>query len=118
VPLPRTVAATLSGWLSLEQVALAGVIRPTLRLAGALAVFDDRVLDRVVLEAAVAGRRLADLVNGGAERSLDGSVTDVARGARRLAGLARRPQTGLLHQYYAQAVVGIVLLALFLVLTR
>ncbi|WP_193097117.1 hypothetical protein [Streptomyces sp. C8S0] len=37
-------------------------------------------------------------------------------GARRLGRLARRPQTGLLHQYYAQAAVCFVVLTVFLLL--
>ncbi len=38
----------------------------------------------------------------------------VTTGARALGGLARRPQTGQLHQYYAQAVVLLAALALLL----
>jgi NADH-quinone oxidoreductase subunit L len=41
----------------------------------------------------------------------------IAAGARRLGRLARRPQTGVLHQYYAQLVVALAALALLLLLS-
>jgi hypothetical protein len=48
------------------------------------------------------------------DRFLDGSVERVAGWFRGLGQVARRPQTGLLHQYYIQAVavvaIGVVLL--------
>jgi NADH-quinone oxidoreductase subunit L len=65
-------------WLGLEAATHAVVVRPVLSLADALARFDDGAL------------------HGGA-------VRQVATGARRLGQLARRPQTGQAHQYYAQA---------------
>jgi NADH-quinone oxidoreductase subunit L len=49
------------------------------------------------------------------EHRLDGGVSAVAAGARALARWARRPQTGQLHQYYAQAAVGFVALAVLAV---
>jgi hypothetical protein len=42
----------------------------------------------------------------------------VVAGARRLGELARRPQTGQLHQYYAQAAVALAVLALLVVVVR
>ncbi|MBA8824891.1 hypothetical protein FHX42_002238 [Saccharopolyspora lacisalsi] len=87
-------------------------------LARGLAAFDDRVLDRVVMAVPAAGMWLARLVDRGAETPVDGVVRLVAQGARGLGTLARRPQTGQLHQYYAQATAALVVLALFLVFVR
>ncbi len=106
----------LTGWLGLEQAAHAVVVRPTLWLASALARFDDRVLDGGVERVSSATVSLA----GGARRADDGGVDGLVErfGALlgRLGELARRPQTGQLHQYYLQAVavlaVGVVVLVL------
>ena len=94
----------LAGWLSLERAAHAVLVRPTLALAGALARFDDHVLDRAVDASATGTRRLAATLSVTDSRVVDGAVRGVARGARRLGALARRPQTGQLQQYYLQAV--------------
>ncbi len=45
---------------------------------------------------------------------MEAGVRAVTAGARTLGRLARRPQTGQLHQYYAQAVVLLAALALLL----
>ena len=108
----------LRRWLGLEDVAHATVVRPTLWLALWLARFDDRVLDRAVSgcgTAAVAAARWAARVD---LRLVDGAVEGVAAGARRLGGVARRPQTGLLHQYYIQAVSLVAAAILVLVVVR
>jgi len=52
------------------------------------------------------------------EIGFDGAVRDVGVAARRLGTLARRPQTGQLHQYYAQATAVLAGLALLLLLVR
>ncbi|MEU4244714.1 proton-conducting transporter membrane subunit [Actinoplanes sp. NPDC026619] len=132
------------GWLGLATAADRAVVRPVLGLARMVARFDDEVLDRVVTSLAPAGRRTAtalahfdDDVLDRAGTSLarigrrtaagvarfddadvDGIVTRVAAGVRRLGDSARRPQTGQLHQYYAQAVVALAAAVLLLILTR
>jgi NADH-quinone oxidoreductase subunit L len=68
-----------AGWLGLERAAHVVFVRPTMGLANALARFDDRGVDAV--------------------------VEGIAANMRRLGELARRPQTGQLHQYYMVAVV-------------
>jgi hypothetical protein len=83
---PLALPAAFARWLDLERAAYLLLVGPTLALARALARFDDRVLDREIVEAGVA------------------------RGLTRLGRLARRPQTGQLHQYYAQAAVVLVIL--------
>jgi len=106
-------------WLHLEAAAMLLLVRPTLRLARLLAHFDDAVLDRTVMATAPGARRLASWAASTDRSGIDGLVRGVAGGARRLGDLARRPQTGQLHQYYAQAVVvlaGAVLLLLLLLL--
>ena len=102
----------LRGWLGLEALALRGVLEPTLALARGLARVDDGVLDRAVDGTAVLLRRAAGLASAADSRGVDGSVQVVAVGTRRLGALARRPQSGQLHQYYAQAAVGLVMLLL------
>ena len=104
--------ATLRGWLGLEAGATSLVVRPTLALAQALARVDDRVLDRAVDAGAALAVRTAGRARTGDVRGVDGAVTAVAAATRRLGVLARRPQTGQLHQYYAQAAVALVVLLL------
>ena len=118
-------AARLAGPGAAAHRAL--VVRPVLRLAAALARFDDRVLDRGDRP---DGRRRAEPASAAAvadDRCVDGAVRTSARGRRRrrpdrprrrpgvaaavrVAGRGaspRRagpaPQTGQLHQYYLQA---------------
>ncbi|GAA4573939.1 hypothetical protein GCM10023176_39950 [Micromonospora coerulea] len=114
VPEPRWALR----WLGLEKAAGLLVVRPTLRLAAALARFDDRVLDRGVERVAAATLRVADRSARADDRWLDGAVERFAGGTRRLGQLARRPQTGQLHQYYLQAVVVVVVGVLLLVALR
>lgn len=118
LPIPAAARGLLARWLDLERVAYLLVVRPTLVLARALARFDDRVLDRAVLAAAAGGRGLADSLNRSAEIWVDDAVDALAGAARRLGTLARRPQTGQLHQYYAQAVVALAVLAVVFALVR
>ena len=114
VPEPKWAAR----WLGLEAAAHAVVVRPVLRLAEALARFDDRVLDRAVTAVArgglAAGRAAARADVGG----VDGAVEALACGVRRLGALARRPQTGLLHQYYLQATTLLVAAVVLLLVVR
>jgi len=92
-------------WLFLERVAEAGVVRPVFGVARALAWFDDRVVDGAVRGVAHGGLWTASLAGRGVEFRVDGLVSRVARATRGLGTLARRPQTGQLHMYYAQAAV-------------
>ncbi|MFV9635857.1 proton-conducting transporter membrane subunit [Mycobacterium neumannii] len=140
VPEPRCMAS----WLGLEWMAHAWVVAPTMWLAGALARFDDRILDRAVDAAAVrtlslsrGAARFDDqildrVVNESAagtltsaaaaarvdRRDVDGVVESAAALLRRLGELARKPQTGQLHQYYTSAVVIVALAVLLLIVVR
>lgn len=105
----------LAGWLGLERAAHAAVVRPVLSLAAALARFDDRVLDRGVDGLARSTVAVARLLDRRGESGVDGVVRAVAAGSRRLGRLARRPQTGQIHQYYAQAAVALVVLAVIVI---
>ncbi|MFE3581325.1 NADH-quinone oxidoreductase subunit 5 family protein [Streptomyces vinaceus] len=133
-----------AGWLYLERAAHAVVVRPVLALARALAAFDDRVVDGAVQQVTRGGVALARALAMVDDRSVDGAVRQVARGglaASRLAGRvddggldalvrsiaagarslgqwARLPQTGLLHQYYAQVAAGFAVLTLIVLLVR
>jgi NADH:ubiquinone oxidoreductase subunit 5 (subunit L)/multisubunit Na+/H+ antiporter MnhA subunit len=116
--LPRP-SGPLARWLNLERAARALVWHPVLRLAHLLARFDDRIVDGAVH---AAGRGLVS----GAQRLrrrfedpvVDGTVEAVANAARGLGRLARRPQTGQLHQYYAQAVLVLVALLVIVLVVR
>jgi hypothetical protein len=92
--------------------------RPALAVARALATVDDRVIDRAVLATAGGVRRLAARLSGADGRIVDGAVRGVARAFRRAGAAARRPQTGLLHQYYAQAATGLGVLLVLLLAVR
>jgi len=114
VPEPRWALS----WLGLERATQLSVVRPTLALAEALARFDDRVLDRGVTRSAAATIGLARRAARGDDRRLDGAVEAVAGWLRGLGALARRPQTGQLHQYYVQAVAVLAVGVLLLVTVR
>lgn len=140
----RASPALLRSWLGLEAASTATVLRPTLALANGLAQVDDRILDRGVAGAArlVHGAarglarsddglldrgvdasatlavRTADRVGRGDLRGVDGAVSALAAATRRLGVLARRPQTGQLHQYYAQAAVVLAVLLLIVLIGR
>ncbi|MEV0001698.1 proton-conducting transporter membrane subunit [Micromonospora sp. NPDC050980] len=131
-------------WLGLDLAARLLVVRPTLALARGLARFDDRVLDRAVravpgaalgaarglarfddagLDRAVGAvpavtRRAADAVARLDDHGVHALVRRLARAARRLGVLARRPQTGLVHQYYVQVVLMLGAAVLILLLAR
>jgi NADH-quinone oxidoreductase subunit L len=107
--LPR-LASAARGWLGLEAATRAVVVRPVLALArlldradGALATVPPRVVAPVP--------RLARVIEARGERPLAAAVTGLGVGVRRLGDLARRPQTGQQHQYYAQGLVAVGTLA-------
>jgi NADH-quinone oxidoreductase subunit L len=114
VPEPRWAAV----WLGLEPAAHALLVRPTVGLAHVLARFDDDVLDQAVEAAATASIRLAERVARIDVRRVDAAVEAAAVSVRRLGELARRSQTGLLHQYYLTAVVLLAAIVLLLVTVR
>ncbi len=133
--------AWAASWLYLDLVVTVLVVDPVVRLATALARFDDAVVDRVVSAAAagavngsrrVAGfddarvdhtvGRSADLTlrtAGRADRlestGIDGAVRGVAATVDRLARAAKRPQTGQLYQYYVLAILLLLSAALLLI---
>jgi NADH:ubiquinone oxidoreductase subunit 5 (subunit L)/multisubunit Na+/H+ antiporter MnhA subunit len=108
----------LVSWLGVERVAHAAVVRPVLAMARLLARFDDRVLDRSVTAAARATLVAARVLDRRGEGFVDGAVRALAAGARALGRLARRPQTGQIHQYYAQAAAALAVLALVVIVVR
>jgi NADH:ubiquinone oxidoreductase subunit 5 (subunit L)/multisubunit Na+/H+ antiporter MnhA subunit len=110
--------APLLDWLGLEKFANTLVARPTLALANGLARFDDKAVAGTVRATAAVGTAFARLVDRRVEWSVDGAVRLVAQGFRVLGRLARRPQTGQVHHYYAQAVVVLAALAVLLLLVR
>ncbi|HEX2314050.1 MAG TPA: proton-conducting transporter membrane subunit [Thermomonospora sp.] len=108
--------AVLADWLLLERGVHRLVVSPVMGSARLLARFDDTVIDGTVRATASAGRRLAGITDHRVELPLDRIVRDVGRGVRGLAALARRPQTGQVHTYYAQAAVLLFALAVVVVL--
>ncbi|WP_104195612.1 proton-conducting transporter membrane subunit [Cryobacterium sp. M15] len=138
-----------ANWLGLEQMTRVMVVDPLLLLSKRLARFDDAVLDRGIhvaaravmlgarrlgrfddhgLDAAVTAAARGSIVTGSAAAradtdGVDAAVEAIAGTARRFGVIARRPQTGQLHQYYAQitvvlAVAVILLLVLLLPVMR
>jgi NADH:ubiquinone oxidoreductase subunit 5 (subunit L)/multisubunit Na+/H+ antiporter MnhA subunit len=105
----------LGGWAWLRPLLSP---RPALAVARVLAAVDDRVIDRAVAGVAAGARRLAGLLSRADGSAVDGAVRGLARATRRAGAAARRPQTGLLHQYYLQAVAGLGLLFALLLLVR
>jgi NADH-quinone oxidoreductase subunit L len=89
-----------------------------LAAARATGTADVRHVDGAVEGSAVgalgAARRTAVLD----DRVLDGAVRRTAAAAGRLGELARLPQTGMLHQYYAQAAAGLGVLFIILLTVR
>ncbi|WP_104131417.1 proton-conducting transporter membrane subunit [Cryobacterium sp. M91] len=120
-----------ANWLGLERATRVVVVDPVLLVSQRLAHFDDAVLDRGIHTAARTALRGARRLGWFDDHGLDAAVTAAARGsivtasaaaradtdgvdaavtaiagtARRFGMIARRPQTGLLHQYYAQITV-------------
>ncbi|MGP3964806.1 NADH-quinone oxidoreductase subunit 5 family protein [Nonomuraea sp. 3N208] len=107
-----------AGWLHLEQAAVTLVWRPLESAAKAAAWFDDRVIDGAVRAVPRAGMAAARVAMRPFETGVDGVVSGIVAGTARLGRLARRPQTGQIHTYFAQAAVAFVLLALVIVLVR
>lgn len=101
VPEPLWAAS----WLGLQRGAHLLAIVPTMAAARVAARFDDKVLDRAVDATAVAvlgaARRAAHTDTHGVDRAVEAVAARVGRFGQ----LARRPQTGQLHQYYLAAVV-------------
>jgi hypothetical protein len=118
LPLPANVTSWLTRWLNLEAVIRRLLVQPVLALSRGLAWFDDRVLDQVVHAMASGVRATAGAAARLDDRGVDGLVTDLASGVRWLGQSARRPQTGQLHTYYAQAVAAFGLLTVIFVLVR
>jgi hypothetical protein len=108
----------LASWLGLERAAHAVIVRPTIATAKFLARFDDRVLDRSVEAAARATGAAARALDRRGEPLIDGAVRGVAVAGRSLGRLARRPQTGQIHEYYAQVAAALAVLALFVIVVR
>ena len=113
----RSWPRAFTDWLFLERLAHRVVVGPVEVLARRLAQVDDAVLDRGVEATARGTVQLTRVAARVEERVVDGGVSGVASGVRRLGVLARRPQTGQLHQYYLQAlaVLAVVLLVLVIV---
>ncbi|MDN5748758.1 MAG: NADH-quinone oxidoreductase subunit L, partial [Pseudonocardia sp.] len=114
----RQTRRWLLGWLGLGRIAAVGVAGPTMALARALSVFDERVVDGAVWAAAATTRRAARLADLRVEALIAAAVRGLGGTGAALGRLARRPQTGQLHHYYAQAAGALAVLALFLVLVR
>ncbi|MCE7010753.1 NADH-quinone oxidoreductase subunit L [Kibdelosporangium philippinense] len=111
-------AKALEGWLGLEPATRKVIVKPTMALAAALARFDDKAVDGGVRAAAATGDLFAKVASGRIEVTVDGVVHRIGAAAKALGRWARRPQTGQLHHYYAQAAVALALLAVLLMIVR
>ena len=110
------VAGRLSRWDDAAHSAVVIGSGRTLRtLARRAARSDDVGHETLVRGIASRTAAVADAAGDRDVRDVHGAVLGVAGALRRLGGAARRPQTGLLHQYYFQLAAGAgVLLALLL----
>lgn len=108
------LARPAAGFFGLDAAIDILIVRPTLAMAAALAVFDERVVDAGVEFAGRSGVAFARLQGAFDDRRVDGVVREV--GAVFVAGgrVFRRIQTGLIHQYLLIGLVS--LLGLILVL--
>lgn len=113
-----TGPAWVQDWLGLETGVNVVIVRPITAVSVWCARFDDRIIAQVVGAVGAGGLRLSRIVDSRLERGFSGAVGAVAGGARKLAASAVRPQTGLVHQYYAQAIIIVVVLAAVFVLVR
>jgi NADH:ubiquinone oxidoreductase subunit 5 (subunit L)/multisubunit Na+/H+ antiporter MnhA subunit len=118
VVLPLRAKRWCRNWLGLERAAHVLFVSPTLRMAHAAAVLDDRVLARAVDGAGRAALACGRGANRFVERAIDSIVNRIASVTRALGRRARRPQTGQLHQYLAQSVTAFSVIAVVLVLVR
>ncbi len=105
-------------WLGLEQLTEALVLTPTVALSRALARFDDEILDRSIMISAQGVARGARSLTRFDTKGVDGTVEGLATQSRRLGRLARRPQTGKVHQYYAQITIVIGVLFILILVVR
>ncbi|MFI6122022.1 NADH-quinone oxidoreductase subunit L [Streptomyces sp. NPDC051064] len=117
-PLPAAVTGSFRGWLHLERATELIVVQPALAIAHATARFDHRVLDVAVRSTGRGVVGLAHWSNRRLETGLAGSVSALASACRALGRAARRPQTGQLHQYLAQAVAAFTVLAVLFVFVK
>lgn len=98
--------------------ATTGTAAGTLRISGGLAHFDDEALNRAVTRTGAATVRAADASAFADDRGFDRAVRGVASGFRKLGHLARKSQTGQLHQYYIAAITIFTIGVLLLVIVR
>jgi NADH:ubiquinone oxidoreductase subunit 5 (subunit L)/multisubunit Na+/H+ antiporter MnhA subunit len=110
--------SVLVGWLHLEAMTHRVVVRPTVRLAGLMARADDLILDRAVMGVARTSMSVARTAARLDDVVVDGAVGQVTSAVRRAGAVARRPQTGQLHQYYLQALLVLGIAVVVLVAVR
>ncbi|WP_026820856.1 NADH-quinone oxidoreductase subunit L [Arthrobacter castelli] len=105
----------LARWAGLGHLLSAS---PWLAAGRAVTVIDERVIDRGVLAFAATVRRGAVVIGQADHRVIDGAVRTIGSATRRAGAAMRRPQTGLVHQYYLQAAIGFGALFLLLIVVR
>lgn len=98
-----------------ENAGLRALSRAALALAGRIARTDARVEESGLRGAGLLGVRLAQASARLDARGFEAGVARLAQTVGALGRHARAPQTGLVHQYYAQAVLGLGVIALVLI---
>jgi NADH-quinone oxidoreductase subunit L len=93
------------------------LVRPSIRLAGACAVFDQKVVDGIVNGVGRFGRKLASWLRDTIDTPIvDGAVNGVGKAVQSFGEFMRATQTGNVQNYLLVAAVTVLLLlALFLV---
>jgi len=134
----------MADWLGLPAATSRLIVRPVIAVSAALARFDDRVVDAGVRRVAwfagiVSGlfSRRGELAMDGVVRAvaagtlrtaaasrvaddtgIDGAVEVTGRGVGRAGHASRRLQTGLSHDYYLIAAIGLAAVAAILAMAR
>lgn len=104
-------------WFALERIAVSTIAQPTITLAFWLAHADDRFGARIdglakTLDWSARVARVAD------DRGISRATARIAAAVSAAGRVVRRPQTGLIHQYYIGAAVIIGLAVVLLLVVR
>jgi NADH:ubiquinone oxidoreductase subunit 5 (subunit L)/multisubunit Na+/H+ antiporter MnhA subunit len=108
------VHALLAHKYYIDEIYLAGLVRPVVQLARGLAVFDNRVIDGLVNGTAAMGRLLSWFIGLFDNKVVDGAVNGVAWTMLGWGRQMRRVQTGKVQNY----VLGLFAVALVLIIVR
>lgn len=111
--IPSAITTMLYNWLGMGKV-LNGLVAAILSASRKFANFDVYVLDKTTESIAMFCVRTANKSAKDGENGIEGLVNGVTHLISKAGSAARIPQTGLLHNYYAQAVTVLCLFIIFI----